>query len=98
MIYVSCDVYCLGCDLISYGTGTPVAKGFDIDEVIHIITKIVASNKMVTFEISEVNPLLDNRGNRMAEAAFEVLDAVTGKIKSQLRLEKSNLSDEKLSI
>lgn len=88
MIYISFDVDSLDCDLVSRGTGTPVSKGFDIQEVIQIINGIISSNKVVSFEISEVNPLLDNKGNRMAEAAFEVLDQVTKTIKSQLELTK----------
>ncbi len=75
-IYISFDVDSLDCDLISYGTGTPVAKGFDQHEVIEIINGLMASNKIACLEFVEVNPLLDNKGNKMAETAFEVLDAV----------------------
>ena len=63
----------LDCDLISKGTGTPVSKGFDVDEVVAIIQQIIASQKVIGLEVTEVNPLLDNKGNRMAEAAFEVI-------------------------
>jgi len=31
------------------------------------------SKKVISLEVTEVNPLLDNKGNRMAEAAFEVI-------------------------
>ena len=72
-IYISFDVDSLDCDLISKGTGTPVSKGFDIDEVVAIIQQIIASQKVIGMEVTEVNPLLDNKGNRMAEAAFEVI-------------------------
>jgi len=72
-IYISFDVDSLDCDLISKGTGTPVSKGFDIDEVVAIIQQIIASQKVIGLEVTEVNPLLDNKGNRMAEAAFEVI-------------------------
>lgn len=75
-IYISFDVDCLDCDLVSYGTGTPVAKGFDPAEVIEIINKIKATGKLTCLEIAEVNPLLDNKKNKMAETAFEVLMAV----------------------
>ena len=73
MIYISFDVDSMDCDLISKGTGTPVSKGFDIDEVVAIIDRIMESKKVVSLEVTEVNPLLDNKGNRMAEAAFEVI-------------------------
>jgi arginase len=80
-IYISFDVDSMDCDLISYGTGTPVPKGFDQHEVIKIINKITASNKVVSIEFVEVNPLLDFKGNKMAETAFEVLDAITKNLK-----------------
>ena len=77
ILYISFDVDSLDCDLISRGTGTPVPKGFDPDEVKAIINRLLATHKVACLEICEVNPLLDHKGNRMAEAAFEVLDAVT---------------------
>jgi len=80
-IYISFDVDSMDCDLISYGTGTPVAKGFDQYEIIAIINQIIASQKVAALEFVEVNPLLDLKGNKMAETAFEVLDAVTKTLK-----------------
>lgn len=77
VIYISFDVDSLDCDLVSYGTGTPVAKGFDPNEVIKIITTFMRTKKVQCLELTEINPLLDNRGNKMAETAFYVLDAVT---------------------
>jgi len=78
IIYISFDVDSMDCDLISYGTGTPVAKGFDQYEVIEIIKQIMKTDKVVCFEVVEVNPLLDNKVNKMAETAFEVVDAIFG--------------------
>ena len=77
MIYISFDVDSMDCDMISYGTGTPVPKGFDPCEIMSIINRIVQSNKVVCLELVEINPLLDLKGNKMAETAFEVLDNVT---------------------
>lgn len=77
MIYISFDVDSMDCDLISSGTGTPVAKGFDQYEVIELIRAILASGKVVCLEVAEVNPLLDNKGNKMAETAFEVIELVS---------------------
>lgn len=77
MIYVSFDVDSLDCDLVSNGTGTPVSKGFDQYEVIAIINQIIASRKVICVEICEINPLLDTKGNKMAEAAFGVLEQIT---------------------
>jgi arginase len=76
LIYVTFDVDALDCDLISHGTGTPVSKGFDPLEVIQLIQGIQASGKLLALEVCEINPLLDEKGNRMAEAAFEVIQAV----------------------
>ena len=80
VIYISFDVDSMDCDMISYGTGTPVPKGFDQYEVIEIINGLLASKKVVCLEFVEVNPLLDFKGNKMAETAFEVLEEVTKEI------------------
>jgi len=80
VIYVSFDVDSMDCDLISYGTGTPVPKGFDQYEIIKIINQFTATKKVVCVEFVEVNPLLDFKGNKMAETAFEILEAITEKI------------------
>lgn len=81
MIYVSLDVDCMDCDLISYGTGTPVSKGFDQYECIKIINGFLNTKKVVCLEFVEVNPLLDLKGNKMAETAFQILDEVTKTLK-----------------
>ncbi|MDF1676942.1 MAG: arginase [Vicingaceae bacterium] len=77
VIYISFDVDSMDCDLISKGTGTPVSKGFDQYEVIEIINGIIKSGKVGCVELVEVNPCLDNKGNVMAETAFEVLAEIT---------------------
>lgn len=77
LLYISFDVDSMDCDMISYGTGTPVPKGFDQHEIIAIIRHIIQSDKLACLEFVEVNPLLDTKGNKMAETAFEVLDDVT---------------------
>ena len=84
MIYISFDVDSMDCDLISKGTGTPVSKGFDHYEIIEIIKAFINTDKVECFEIVEVNPLLDTKGNVMAETAFEVLKATTEVIEKQL--------------
>ena len=85
MIYISFDVDSMDCDLISIGTGTPVSKGFDQYEIIDIIEAFIKTDKVECFEIVEVNPLLDKKGNVMAETAFEVLKATTEIVKSRLK-------------
>lgn len=39
VLYISFDVDSMDCDLISFGTGTPVSRGFDQFEIIAIIDK-----------------------------------------------------------
>lgn len=77
ILYVSFDVDSMDCDLISFGTGTPVSRGFDQYEIIDMINQIIKSKKVVCIEFVEVNPLLDTKGNKMAETAFQVLEAIT---------------------
>ena len=77
VIYISFDVDSMDCDLISKGTGTPVSKGFDQYEIIQIINGIIKTGKVSCIEFVEVNPCLDNKGNVMAETAFEVLSEIT---------------------
>lgn len=77
LIYISFDVDSLDCDLVSRGTGTPVSKGFDPEEVKIIIDALIDTGRVACIEVTEVNPLLDTKGNRMAETAFDVLDHIT---------------------
>jgi arginase len=82
IIYISFDVDSMDKDLVSDGTGTPVSKGFDQNEINLLLEKIVASKKVICLEVVEINPLLDTHGNKMAETAFDILDRVTGKIRA----------------
>jgi arginase len=82
LIYISFDVDSMDCDYISYGTGTPVPNGFFPNEVMQIIEILLATNKVCCIEFTEINPLLDNKGNKMAETAFQVLDYISAKIPS----------------
>lgn len=72
-IYISFDVDSMDCDQISYGTGTPVKSGFLPDEINQILEQLFFTKKVVCLEIAEINPLLDNKGNKMAETAFQIL-------------------------
>ena len=87
VIYISFDVDSMDCDMISYGTGTPVNKGFDQQEVTQIMNQFIETKKVVCLELVEVNPLLDLKGNVMAETAFDVLDDVTKTIKKSLKVD-----------
>ena len=80
IIYISFDVDSMDCDSVSYGTGTPVPVGFFPDEIMRIIDLLLATKKVCCIEFAEVNPLLDNKGNKMAETAFQVLDHIVHNI------------------
>ena len=82
IVYVSFDVDSMDSYMVSDGTGTPVPKGFDQQEIIQIIEGISDTNKVRCLEIAEVNPLLDSKGNKMAETAFQVLNSVIPTIES----------------
>ena len=73
-IYISFDVDSLDCDRVSYGTGTPVPIGFSSGEIKELLALFITTKKVCCVEFTEVNPLLDNKGNKMAETTFEILD------------------------
>ncbi|MGY8952705.1 MAG: arginase [Flavobacteriales bacterium] len=72
-IYLTFDVDSMDCNLVSHGTGTPVPFGFSPTESKNIITGFINTGKVVCTEFTEINPLLDEKGNKMAETAFDVL-------------------------
>ena len=74
IIYISFDVDSMDCDLISYGTGTPVKNGLTDLEAKDILNTLIQSEKVVCFETVEINPCLDNNTNRMAEVAFDIVE------------------------
>lgn len=80
MIYISFDVDSMDCDLISHGTGTPVSKGFDEKEIKEIIKAFIETEKVGCLEFVEINPTLDEKKNKMAETAFEILEDVLPQI------------------
>lgn len=77
ILYISFDVDSMDPDVVSYGTGTPVKDGFNPGEAQEIIELLLESKKVVTFEMVEINPTLDNKCNKMAETAFEILEQTT---------------------
>jgi arginase len=72
-IYVSFDVDSLD-SRVSQGTGTPSPNGLTVEEAKVINTELARDPKVCAWEIVEVNPTLDTE-NRMAESAFEILEA-----------------------
>ncbi|MBL7856726.1 MAG: arginase [Cyclobacteriaceae bacterium] len=78
MIYISFDVDSMD-SRISTGTGTPVPNGLTVEEAKILNVELAKSPKICAWEIVEVNPTLDTE-NRMAESAFEILEATTKSI------------------
>ena len=78
LIYITFDVDSMDCDLISKGTGTPISKGFDPAEIKQLIQGFISTEKVVCLEVCEINPLLDEKGNKMAETAFEIVNEIFG--------------------
>ena len=83
-IYVSFDVDSMDSS-ISKGTGTPVRNGITEKEAGSLCVRLIQNEKVVCFEIAEVNPTLDTE-NRMAESAFEIMEATAKSISSRVVL------------
>lgn len=75
LIYVSFDVDSMDPE-ISRGTGTPVPNGFTVEEATEINIGLIENEKVVCWEMVEINPTLDEH-NRMADTAFGILEKVT---------------------
>lgn len=78
VIYISFDVDSMDSS-ISKGTGTPVRNGITEKEAGSLLVRLVQNEKVVCFEIAEVNPTLDKE-NLMAENTFEILQRVVSQI------------------
>lgn len=77
IIYISFDVDSMDCDLVSYGTGTPVPNGLTEQEAGGLINNLLIDKRVNCLEIVEINPCLDNKQNKMAETAFRILESAT---------------------
>ena len=82
-VYISFDVDSMDSDQVSCGTGTPVPVGFMPGEVSELLTCLCEFNNLVCLELAEINPLLDNKGNLMAETAFQVLDKISALLEEE---------------
>jgi len=83
IIYISFDVDSMDCDLVSLGTGTPEPNGYAPEEANSIIQHLIQSDKLVCFELVEINPTLDNKQNAMADTAFDILVNTTDTIEKK---------------
>lgn len=74
-LYISFDVDSMDCEMVSDGTGTPVTHGLSAEEAKQLILGLQHDPRLCSMEVVEVNPTLDSRRNRMAEVAFDILQA-----------------------
>lgn len=74
ILYVSFDVDSMDPDEVSYGTGTPVPDGIAPEQAKTLLGVLLSSPKVCCFEMVEVNPLLDKKGNKMASTALSILE------------------------
>jgi arginase len=73
LIYVSFDVDSID-SRVSSGTGTPVPNGLTVEEAKVLSATLCQDERVCCWEVAEVNPTLDTE-NRMAESAFEIMEA-----------------------
>ena len=84
IIYISFDVDSMDCDIVSKGTGTPVENGLTPEEANFLMNYFAKLKKVVCIEFVEINPCLDNKINKMAETAYDVLKSVSKTIEQRL--------------
>ena len=86
MVYISFDVDSLDSEF-SKGTGTPVEAGLYLSEAENLCQDLLENERVVCFEMVEINPTLDHE-NTMAKNAFNILEKATAAIEKRLRLEE----------
>lgn len=77
LVYISFDVDSMDCNAVSHGTGTPVPNGFFPEEIKELLSQLIHALPITCLEVAEINPLLDTKGNFMAETAFQLLESAT---------------------
>ncbi|GAC1379614.1 MAG: arginase [Hymenobacter sp.] len=86
LVYISFDVDSLDSEF-SKGTGTPVEAGLYLSEAENLCQDLLENDRVVCFEMVEINPTLDNE-NTMAKNAFNILEKATAAIERRLRLDE----------
>ena len=81
ILYISFDVDSMDPKATSYGTGTPVMNGLMPKQARELLNGLGHSPKMICIEFVEVNPVLDEKMNRMAEVTFELIDSLVNTLK-----------------
>ncbi|UOR06048.1 arginase [Hymenobacter aerilatus] len=85
IVYISFDVDSLD-SRFSKGTGTPVRAGLDVPQATALCQALLDNERVVCFEMVEINPTLDSE-NTMAQNAFTILEAATETIQERLRVD-----------
>ncbi|MCS6979636.1 MAG: arginase [Flavobacteriales bacterium] len=85
-LYISFDVDVLDSSIVK-GTGTPVPNGLSLSEVKKILENLCKDKRLVCFEITEINPLLD-QNNQTARLVFPVFKSTVMAIKKRLENEE----------
>lgn len=83
-IYISFDVDSMDPDLTSYGTGTPVKHGISPEEASELLNHFARHPKVKCIEFVEVNPCLDEKTNRMAEIAYDLIKEVVEVVEERI--------------
>ncbi len=83
LLYISFDVDSMDPEHSSNGTGTPVGNGLMPEEARDFLNGFAANPKTVCIEFVEVNPCLDERRNRMAEVAFDLLETTANTLENK---------------
>jgi arginase len=76
MVYISFDVDSMDPNETSLGTGTPVPNGLSVQEARLLLTGMISIPTIVAVELVEVNPCLDDKKNKMAEVAFDLIKSM----------------------
>lgn len=85
IVYISFDVDSMDCIMVSKGTGTPVENGLSPEEAQCFMNEFAKWDKVCCIEVVEINPCLDNKINRMAEVAFDILDEFTQELENRIK-------------
>ena len=97
VIYITFDVDSID-SAIMKGTGTPVPNGFKLSEVSKLLEALCKDPRLACFEITEINPLLDEN-NDTARKVFPIFKGVVNTIKKRLEEdEKKRKKDEKKAV
>ena len=85
MVYISFDVDSMDCIMVSKGTGTPVENGLSPEEANDLMVGFAAWDKVNCIEVVEINPCLDDKINKMAETAYDIIEKFVPEIENRLK-------------